>query len=82
MNSDRYRLTLVADGRPTLQGWRENATVARRKLGRAGHGNRPGAQITLIDEETDSVLRCHFAKSSRQWPSSTAKYRYLAIRYE
>ncbi|MFD5454910.1 hypothetical protein [Streptomyces olivaceus] len=74
MNSDRYRLTLVADDRPTLQGWRESETVARRKFSAwVGHGNRHGAQITLIDEETDSVLRCHFARSPRQWPSSTAK---------
>jgi hypothetical protein len=64
MNSGRHRLTLVTDGRPMLQGWWESETVARGKfsawVGR--HGDRPGAQITLTDEETDSVLA--------QWPDS------------
>ncbi|MET7321495.1 hypothetical protein [Streptomyces sp. NPDC005549] len=58
MTVGRYHLTLVSEGRPMLHGWWASETVARTKfaswVGR--HGDRPGARVTLTDEETGETL--------------------------
>ena len=55
---DRYHLTLTLDGEPAMQGWWAEETVARRKFSSwvGERGNLPGVRITLVDEETGSVL--------------------------
>lgn len=53
----RYHLTLTLDGRPTLHGWWESEPIARRQFASlVGQYGRPGAHVTLADEETGSVL--------------------------
>lgn len=63
MNADRYLVTVTVDGRPMLRGWWKSETTARRKHARwvGEHSDRPGARITLTDEERDIVLT--------EWPS-------------
>lgn len=54
----RYHLTLTSDGRPVMHGWWASEVTARRKwtawIGE--HGSRPGARVTLDDEETGATL--------------------------
>jgi len=92
-NTGRYHLTLVADGRPMLHGWWANEAVACARfsawVGR--HGDRPGAHITLTDEETNSALTqwpdlplvvCHAARMSvRPFPSRDRARRQIMRRH-
>ncbi|MFF0736933.1 hypothetical protein ACFYVK_35630 [Streptomyces chartreusis] len=54
----RYHLILTAGGRPVQHGWWGSEAVARRKFTRwvGEHGAIPGARVTLVDEETGTVL--------------------------
>lgn len=56
--SDRFRVTLTAAGRTVMRGWWASETVARGKFRDwiGEHGSRPGARITLVDEEVGAVL--------------------------
>ncbi|MDN3244128.1 hypothetical protein [Streptomyces sp. ZSW22] len=56
--TNRYRVTVTTDDRPLIHGWWDDETVARRKLISwiGEHGSRPGARVTLVDEETGTVL--------------------------
>ncbi|MFE0800097.1 hypothetical protein [Streptomyces sp. NPDC058812] len=58
MTAGRYRVTVTTDGRPLLHGWWESESVARHKFVSwvGEHGSRPGARVTLVDEETGSLL--------------------------
>ncbi|GGT86046.1 hypothetical protein [Streptomyces coeruleorubidus] len=57
MNPERYHLTLTTAGRPMMQGWWGTEAVARDRFRDwVGDWGRPGARITLVDEETGSVL--------------------------
>lgn len=58
MTAGRYRVTVTVEGQPLLQGWWADGTVARRKFTAwiGEHGDRPGARVTLTDEETGAVL--------------------------
>lgn len=55
---ERYRLTLTSCGRRVMQGWWGDRAVAERKLTRwiGEHGTLPEPRVTLVDEETGSVL--------------------------
>ncbi|KMS79093.1 hypothetical protein ACH49_13650 [Streptomyces leeuwenhoekii] len=53
----RYRVTLHAAGRAVAHGWWDPEETARRKLATwIGDWGRPGARITLTDEETGETL--------------------------
>lgn len=58
MTAGRYHLTLVIDGRPLMHGWWASEKTARRKFAAwvGENGDRPGARVTLTDEETGAVL--------------------------
>ncbi|MEV7975477.1 hypothetical protein [Streptomyces sp. NPDC086519] len=59
--ASRYHLLLTLDGRPAQHGWWASEATARRKFGAwVGEHGRPGAQVTLVDEETGEALT--------QWP--------------
>ncbi|MGW6928038.1 hypothetical protein ACWGA9_43395 [Streptomyces sp. NPDC054950] len=53
-----YKVTLLVDERPVMEGWwEERATAERKYLAWIGeHGSRAGARVTLADEETGDVL--------------------------
>ena len=54
---DRFHLTLAAEGRPAMHGWWGSETVARDKhRSWVGHWGRPGATVTLVDEDTGATL--------------------------
>lgn len=55
---DRFRVTLAAADREVMNGWWASEETARSKFRDwiGEHGSRPGARITLVDEETDTVL--------------------------
>lgn len=55
---DRFRVTLAAAGRTVMNGWWASEATARRKFRDwiGEHGSRSGARITLVDEETGTVL--------------------------
>jgi hypothetical protein len=54
---DRYHLTLTSGGRPAMQGWWGSEAVAREKFVKWVGGCRlPDATVTLVDEETGTVL--------------------------
>ncbi len=59
----RHHLTVTTEGRPLLHGWWGSEVVARRKFSAwlGEHGSRPGARVTLVDEETGAVLT--------EWPT-------------
>jgi hypothetical protein len=64
MNPERYHLTLAVDGRPMMQGWWGNETVARDKFREwVGGRGKAGARVTLVDEETGETLTT--------WPEET-----------
>ncbi|MFF7824162.1 hypothetical protein ACFZCM_02965 [Streptomyces rochei] len=54
----RYRVTVTVQGRPLMHGWWGSETTARRKFASwiGEHGSRPGARVTLTDEETGETL--------------------------
>ncbi|MGQ3551673.1 hypothetical protein [Streptomyces rochei] len=54
----RYRVTVTVEGRPLMHGWWGSETTARRKFTAwvGEHGSRPGARVTLTDEETGETL--------------------------
>ncbi|WP_329472789.1 hypothetical protein OIE75_29995 [Streptomyces sp. NBC_01723] len=58
MTAGRFRVTVTTDGEPLIQGWWDDKTVARRKFASwiGEHGSRPGARVTLVDEEAGRVL--------------------------
>ncbi|MFJ4356941.1 hypothetical protein ACIP25_11790 [Streptomyces massasporeus] len=57
MNPARYHLTLTSEGRPAMQGWWGSEAVARGKVTTwIRHWGRPGARITLVDEDAGAVL--------------------------
>ena len=55
---DRFRVTLASADRTVMNGWWASEETARGKFRDwiGEHGSRPGARITLVDEETDTVL--------------------------
>jgi hypothetical protein len=53
----RYRVTLTTAGADVAHGWWDSEETARRKVtGWIGDWGRPGARITLVDEETGATL--------------------------
>jgi hypothetical protein len=53
----RYHLTLTRDGRPAMHGWWDREAVARAKFTEwVGDWGRPGASVTLVDEDTGVTL--------------------------
>ncbi len=63
MHPERYHLVLLLNDQPTMHGWWEVETVARKKFASwVGAYGRASARITLTDEETGSRLT--------QWPGS------------
>ncbi|MFF9624306.1 hypothetical protein [Streptomyces griseosporeus] len=53
----RYHLLLTVDGWPAQHGWWDSEPVARDKVKQwIGAWGRPGARITLTDEETGCTL--------------------------
>ncbi|MEZ3180835.1 hypothetical protein KYY02_19710 [Streptomyces pimonensis] len=57
MNPERYHLVLSSAGRPVAQGWWGSETTARDKFTEwVGEWGKPGAQVTLLDEETGETL--------------------------
>lgn len=58
MNASRYHLTVTTDDQTLLHGWWGSEATARRKYTSwiGEHGSRPGARITLTDEETGTLL--------------------------
>lgn len=58
---NRFHLTLTAAGRPAMHGWWGSEVTARGKLATwIGSWGAPGVTITLVDEETGTVLE--------EWP--------------
>lgn len=55
---DRFRVTLAAADCDVMTGWWASEATARRKFRDwiGEHGGRPGARITLADEETGTML--------------------------
>jgi hypothetical protein len=57
MSPGRFHLTLARDGRPAMHGWWGSEAVARAKFTEwVGDWGRPGATVTLVDEETGETL--------------------------
>ncbi|KOU62022.1 hypothetical protein ADK57_25585 [Streptomyces sp. MMG1533] len=57
MNPDRFHVTLTSVGRPTMHGWWDSESTARGKVTEwIGLSKGPGARVTLVDEETGTVL--------------------------
>jgi hypothetical protein len=57
MPEQRFHLTLTVAGRPVAHGWWDSETVVRGKATQwIGAWGRPGARITLTDEETGRLL--------------------------
>jgi hypothetical protein len=57
MHPARYHLTLTSAGRPVAHGWWGSEAVARGKFKTwVGDWGRPGARVTLVDEETGAEL--------------------------
>lgn len=53
----RYHLLLAVDGRPAMHGWWNSEATARRQFRQVvGQHGRPGARITLTDDETGTEL--------------------------
>jgi hypothetical protein len=57
-NPERYHLTLTSAGRPVMHGWWPLESTARGQLPVwvGSWGGLPDARITLVDEETGTVL--------------------------
>lgn len=58
MNPERYHLTLTSAGRPMMHGWWGSEQTARDMIPVwvGSWGELPGARVTLVDEETGTVL--------------------------
>jgi hypothetical protein len=57
VTDQRYHLTLAVDGRPVMHGWWGSRSVAEGKFARwIGEHDRPGARVTLTDEEKGETL--------------------------
>ena len=57
MNPQRYHLTLTVPGGRRVHGWWGSEVTARGKLATwIGSWGAPGVRITLVDEETGTVL--------------------------
>ena len=58
MNDQRFHLTLTSAGRTVMQGWWPLESTARGQLPVwvGSWGSLPDARITLVDEETGTVL--------------------------
>lgn len=58
MNPERYHLLLTAVGRPVQHGWWGSEATARHKFTAwvGEYGELPEARVTLVDEETGTVL--------------------------
>ncbi|WP_409469043.1 hypothetical protein [Streptomyces sp. HC307] len=57
MQPGRFHLTLTTAGRPAAHGWWGSEETARRKFASwVGDWGRPGARVTLVDEETGETL--------------------------
>ncbi|MBK3630318.1 hypothetical protein JHN59_37095 [Streptomyces sp. MBT49] len=54
----RFKVTLLAGGRPVMEGWWEEYATADRKCREwvRAHGGSAGAQVVLTDEETGDEL--------------------------
>lgn len=65
MDDQRYHLALASGDRPVMHGWWADLATAERKYTRwiGEHGTVTGARITLVDEETGTVLTT--------WPDET-----------
>jgi hypothetical protein len=56
-DQQRFHLTLALDGQPAMHGWWEKEGPAREQFRKwVGERGRPGARITLVDEETGETL--------------------------
>ncbi|MFJ9740794.1 hypothetical protein [Streptomyces sp. NPDC101166] len=65
MNDQRYHLLLTFDGRPTMHGWWGSEATARDQFTQVvGSHGRPGARVTLTDEETGTTLT--------EWPDKAS----------
>ncbi|MDX3243677.1 hypothetical protein [Streptomyces sp. ME18-1-4] len=55
---DRYHLQLTSAGRPMMHGWWGREVVARAQVAVwiGSWGALPEARVTLVDEETGTVL--------------------------
>ncbi|MGW0771789.1 hypothetical protein [Streptomyces sp. NPDC002676] len=64
-STGRYHLLLATGGRQVQHGWWDREDTAHDKFRRwvGEYGSIPDARLTLIDEETDSVLAT--------WPHSS-----------
>lgn len=56
MNPERYHLTLTSAGRTVAQGWWGSETAARGKFREWVGSGVADARVTLVDEETGTVL--------------------------
>lgn len=65
MNPERYHLLLTSAGRPVQHGWWGSRATADRKFVEwiGEYGALPDARITLVDEETGTVIH--------RWPDGT-----------
>jgi hypothetical protein len=56
--ADRFHLTLTTAGHPVAHGWWADRTVADGKFASwiGSYSGLPDARVTLVDEETGSVL--------------------------
>jgi hypothetical protein len=53
----RFHLIMAADGCPAMHGWWWRETTARSKFATwVGSWGRPGVHITLVDEQSHTVL--------------------------
>ena len=57
MRAGRYHLLLTTDGRPVAHGWWNAEATARAKHTEwIGAWGKPGAAVSLMDEETGKTL--------------------------
>ena len=58
MNPERYHVVLESAGRPMMHGWWASEATARDKFRDwiGERGSMPDARVTLVDEETGTVL--------------------------
>jgi hypothetical protein len=58
VNPERFHVTLSSAGRPMMHGWWASEATARDKVRdwARERGSLPDARVTLVDEETGTVL--------------------------